>query len=169
MKTVFTLLPRSQKGFTLVELLMSMALLSLLLVSLTGIFASTIEARLKSEATSAKQQDAQYILTRLFYDINQASAITSPSTISSSQSSLSLTINSQTWTYSLSNGDLILTNPSGIYQMNSHLTTVTGFTVTRIGNSTGKASIQVALTTASRISGAAGNGSLSYTTTYSKW
>lgn len=156
-------------GVTIVELLIAMGLISLLLMSLTSIFVGAIDLQLRSQATSSRQEDAQYILSRLFYDVNQASAITTPSGINTQTNSLVLTVNGQTWTFALSNGDLVLTNPEGTFQLNSHLTQVTQFDVKRVGNASGKASVEVSITVGSRIEGAAGNDSVSYKTTYSKW
>lgn len=159
----------SSSGFTIVELLISMGLLSFLLISITSIFTASLEVQLRSEATSGRQEDAQYILTRIFYDVNQATAISAPFTINAQQNSLSLTINGQTWTYSLVNGNLVLTNPAGTFQLNGYLTQVTAFTVKRVGNTTGKASIEIALSVGSRISGSPGSSVISFTTTYTKW
>lgn len=153
------------KGLTLVELIVSMGLLSILLVLLTGIFASSLDIQLRSEATTSRQQDAQFILTRLAYDFNQATAMTNPSSINQQTSAITLTISGQSWTYSLQNGNLMLTNPQGTFQLNNYLTTVTQFDVTRVGNVGGKQSVQLNLTVGSRIQGSPGNSSVNYSTT----
>lgn len=156
-------------GFSLVELLISMGLLSILLVTITSIFTSSLEAQLRSQATSSRQEDAQYILSRLYYEVNQATAITSPATIGQQTNAVTLTINGQAWTYSLSNGNVILTNPSGTFQMNSYLTTVTQFDVIRVGNVGGKAGFKLSLTVGSRITSSQGADTVSYSSTYSIW
>lgn len=159
----------ARSGVTLVELLVSMGLISVLLITLTNIFISSLELQLRSQADSSRQEDAQFILSRLFYDVNQASAITTPASINAQTNTLVLTVNGQTWTFALSNGNLNLTNPSGTFQINSYLTQVTQFDVKKVGNSTGKASVQVTITVGSRIAGSAGSDTVTYTTTYSKW
>jgi prepilin-type N-terminal cleavage/methylation domain-containing protein len=156
-------------GVTLIELLIAMALISMLLVALTSIFTSSLELQLRAQATSSRQEDADYILSRLYYDVNQASAITNPSSINEQTNSIGLTVNGESWTYTLSDGDLILTNPAGTFQLNSHLTQLTQFDVRRVGNSTGTASIDVTITIGNRISGSQGDQTATYSTTYSVW
>ncbi len=156
-------------GFTLIELIVSLGLISLLLISLTSIFTASLELQLRSESSSSRQEDAQYILSRLFYDVNQASDIVSPASINEATHAIQLTVRGETWTVGLNNGNLELTTPSQTVQLNSYLTTVTQFDVKRVGNSTGKASIEVALTVGSRIQGSSGSNSVSYSTVYSKW
>lgn len=159
----------TQCGVTLIELVVSMGLISLLLISLTTIFTTSLELQLRSEATSFQQEDSQYVLSRLLFDVNQASDIIFPDTINEVSNSIELLVHSETWTISLNSGNLVLTTPSQTFQLNSYLTQVTQFDVRRVGNSTGKASIEVSVTVASRIAGSAGNNPVSYTTVYSKW
>src|SRR4030042_5852170 len=73
-----------QKGFTLVEILLYMGLLAILLVVLTEILVSILAVKIEFEATSSVEQDSRFLLSRLFYDINRASAITTPGSIGSS-------------------------------------------------------------------------------------
>src|SRR3989344_9039760 len=65
-------------GFTLVELLIAMGLLSILLVVFTSIFAETLAMQLRSETISNLQTDGQFISARLLHDFNQATAVTTP-------------------------------------------------------------------------------------------
>lgn len=65
-------------GFTLVEMLMYMGLSAIFLVSLSQIFVLIANIRLESEATSAVQQDGQYLLSRFEYDLGRSTSITLP-------------------------------------------------------------------------------------------
>lgn len=152
-------------GVTLVELLVSMGLLSILLIILTGVFISALDLQLRSESVAFSQQDAQFALTRVVYDIRRAQNILAPASLGAQSNSLSLQINSQTWVYSLSDGNLIVTNPQGTFVLNSAQTTVTQFAITRTGNASGQASVQIQISVESRINGRTQNEVVSYTTT----
>jgi type II secretory pathway pseudopilin PulG len=161
--------PSNKAGFTLVEMLVGFGLLSVLLVLMTGIFTAALDAQLRSQATSSRQEDAQYILSRLSYDFNNATTMTTPASVGQQGSTLVLTINGQAWTYALSNGDLVLTNPQGSFILNSYLTTISQFSVTKVGNTTGKAAGRIQLSVGSRIQSASANDTVSYSTTFGVW
>src|SRR3990167_8822134 len=95
-----------KRGFTLIEIIIYMALLSIFLLTLTDIFVSILDVQLESDATSAVEQDGRFLLSRLAYDINRANAITIPGAIGSSSNSLEMTIAADTYTYTLSGSDL---------------------------------------------------------------
>jgi Tfp pilus assembly protein PilW len=69
----------SQKGFTIVELLLYMGIFSMLLVVLLQLFSTILSSHAESQATSSVDQDGAYLLARLAYDIHKASGITSGS------------------------------------------------------------------------------------------
>lgn len=147
----YNLIPKtSQRGFTLVELLLYMSLLSVLLIVLTDIFASALSLQRETESFSAVEQDGRFIISRLQYDIGQASAIVSPSTLGTPANSLQITVNGISYTYSLNNGNVQLVNNNGTDVLNSYDATASAFTVTRLGNSLGKNSIQVNFTMVGR-------------------
>ena len=140
---------QSKKGFTIVELLIYMAILSVLLVMLTDVFSSIVNVRIESEATSAVEQDGDYILSRFMYDIPRATSITAPS-LGSTASTLEIVINSVTNTYSLSGGDLQINNSNGADQLNGLHTTVSNLSFKQVGKVGGTNSIQITYTITSK-------------------
>lgn len=127
---------RSSKGFTLVEMLVYMGLLSIFLVVQMDILVSVLETTRSSEANSSVAQDGRFILSRLGYDIQRASAITSPASVGSSSNTLTLTIGGVSHSYALTSGNLVLTNNLGSNNLNSNQTTVSAVNFTKIGSST---------------------------------
>lgn len=129
---------RRQRGFLLLELVLYMGLLMILLTIMSEVFIATLAVKLESESTSAAQQDGSYIMARLAYDIRRSSNILSPA-LGQSATTLSLDIieNSvhKTYQYIWSNNSLVLSDGATSDLLHSNNSTVTNFTVTRVGNS----------------------------------
>ena len=123
-------------GFTLVELLIYMGLMAAFLTVLTSIFLSALDVQTQSEATSSVEDDGRYILSRLVYDIHRASSVTVPASNGQTANSLSLNVG----TYTLSGGKLQI---NGSDNLNSYATTLSSFSVTRLGNSGGKPTLTI--------------------------
>ncbi|HSW48291.1 MAG TPA: prepilin-type N-terminal cleavage/methylation domain-containing protein, partial [Candidatus Saccharimonadales bacterium] len=122
------------RGFTLVELLMSIGIMLVLMSVMTGVFGSTIDTTLDSSATSGVDQDGKFIIARLAYDMQRASQIVTPAAPGSTTSpTLTIAINSVNYTYSLSGSDLILTDDTGPNNLNSNSTQVSNLTFQRLG------------------------------------
>lgn len=149
----YQLLPMKHKqGFTMVELLLYMGILSIFLVVLTEIFLSTLNVELFSQATSATSLDGRFILARLAYDVGRARAITIPASPGGQvDNALQMTIAGVTYTYSVVNGNLLLANDSGTNTINSYTTTIPQFRVTKLGTAQGKQSVQILFTITSTI------------------
>lgn len=147
-------LPDGGPGFTLVELLVYMAILSVVLVAMTQIFSSLVDVRLESSSTSSVEEDSQYILSKLMYDIHKAQAISDPTTPGSTSETLQLTIDNVLNTYSLQNDNLVVASASSD-MMNGYDTKVSNLSFTRIGNSSessdSKDTIQISFTVTSRV------------------
>ena len=127
---------KRESGFSLVELLLYMGLLSFLLIVLTRIFTSALDVELESEAGSAIQQDGNYILAKLTYDIHRANSISIPSANGGTGSSFRIVIGGENYTYAVdASNNLILTNNSGVNTLNSFDSSVPSFSVQRLGNS----------------------------------
>jgi type II secretory pathway pseudopilin PulG len=155
----------SKKGYTLVELLIFMGMLSMLLVVFSQIFGLIVETRLESESTSAVAQDGNYILNRLTYDINRASAINTPATLGATEDNLDITIDSDNFAYSLNNGNLELSTNGSTYLLNGLNTSLSNLTFTRIGNDDGKDTVRITYTVNSLIQEASGIETEDYQTT----
>lgn len=142
-------LPAGRQGFTLVEMLLYMGLLTILTALLTRIFTAILDIQLESEAHSAVQQDSRYLFSRFVYDINRASAIVTPSAPGVQSQTLVLLVNGISYTYALANDNLTLTNDAGVAALNSYGTKVPSATFTRYGNTGStqkKDSVQILLT-----------------------
>lgn len=152
---------KSRIGVTIVELLIYMGMFSILILMLTQVFASTLELRRESEAYSAVSQDLRYILSRFDYDIKRASSISTPATLGSQSSTLTLVIDSANHVYSLSNGNLVVNS----VQLNNFDTTVSDLSFLRLGNSGGKHSLKISYTVTGRVLKGSGVESKTVTTT----
>lgn len=141
------------RGFTLVELLIYIGMISILFTVFTQIFGYILDAQLESEATSSVQQDGRFILSRLAYDIRRANSIVVPGALGGQSTSLQLTIGGVSYTYNLNSGNLELTNNLGTNTINSGDTIVSNLNFTRLGNSgpNTKNTIQVEYTVTSKV------------------
>lgn len=167
--------PNSQRGFTLVELILYMALLSVFLVVLTDIFVAVLNIKVESEATSAVDQDGRFILSRLNYDIKRmaiSDTVSLPASFGPPASqSLSFTIGGVNYTYDTSGGNLRLTvGVSPSENLNSSETTVSGFGVQKLGNAGPgkKETLKIDFTVTSVTTRKVGNEVRSFQTTVSR-
>src|SRR5690349_6381695 len=113
-----------QSGMTLVEVLVTMGLLSAFLVVIATLFTSSVDVQLRSRSYSTVVTDGRFVMEPLNYDIARASTIAIPDSLGGSGSALSLTINGDTYSYQLQNGQLELTDPSGTAILTSQGDTV---------------------------------------------
>lgn len=155
----------TQKGFSLIELVMYMGILSILLFMLTDILTSTLNVRAESQTNSSIVQDGRFLVARLAYDIERAESISIPAVPGDTSNSLQISLLSISNTYSLSNGQLILQNNTGSNVLNSIDTTISNLTFKRIGNVGGKNSIQINFTVNSTTQRASGFETKNYQTT----
>jgi len=126
---------RRRTGFTLIEIIIYMALLGIFLLTLTDIFTSILDVQLESDATSAVEQDGRYILSRIAYDIPRSSDINIPPQIGQTRSNLRMTIGPETYEYSENGGNLQLINDLGTNNLNGSETTISNPSFQRIANS----------------------------------
>lgn len=149
----------------MVELILYIGLLSIMLVLLTSLFSTSIDLQLESRSTSTLDQDTRFIMTRLGYDVNRATNISTP-TLGTTDTSITLVIGGENFVYSVQNGNLILTTPGGTQQLNGYDTTVASVSFQRLGNASGKNSVQMILTLNSRTQLTKGTESKTITTTF---
>lgn len=145
-----------QKGFTLVELVVYMGIFTILLFVLTSLFTSMLDTQLETNSLSSVQQDNRFIMTRLTRDIQAADSITIPATIGASTSNLEIVINGATYTYSLAGDNLTLVNGLGTNVLNNFDTSISNLSFLRLGNTAGKNTITVSLTSTSKTQKASG-------------
>lgn len=139
-----------QVGFTLTELLVYMAVLSVLLVVLTDIFVTVIENRLEYESQSSIASDGRFILTRLMYDIGRADTITTPASLGEETPALQMTASGINYTYTVNGDNLEATDNTGAYQLNSVESTISNVRFKRLGNVSGKHMIQISFSVTSK-------------------
>lgn len=129
-------------GFTIIEMVIYMGLLSILIALMSQLFIATLGVKVESEANTSVQQDGNYIISRITYDIHRASRIITPA-LGQTGSTLSLGIIEsgveQIYTYLLANTTLTLSDGSTTDSIHSATTHISTFTVTRVGNSATRA------------------------------
>lgn len=142
-----------QKGVTVIELLLYMGILAVLLTLLTSVFVSALDVQSESQAVSGIEQDGNYILTRLTYDIHRAQSISIPATNSATLNNFIINIDGEDHAYDVDeNSNLILTNNSGIESLNNYNSGISAFSVTRFGNSGGvENTLKINFTLTSRV------------------
>src|SRR5581483_6188895 len=120
-------------GFTLIELIIYLALLSGFLLILTNIFIAVLNVRTASQTSSSVDQDGRFILARLSYDLNRSSADSVPNA-----TTLNLTIGGQSYSYVLNGTNLQLTQPGPLIDnLNGSGSKVTSLTFQKVANPTG--------------------------------
>lgn len=155
---------RNKRGFTIVELIIYMGILSLILIVMTDIFSSIIDVRRDSEAITVVEQDGNFLLAKLFYDISHAQSIATPATLGATSNTLQITISGVTNTYSLNSGNLQVVNANGTNVLNSLNSSISNLTFLRLGNSSGKNTIQLSFTVTSKILRVSSTESKTYST-----
>ena len=126
---------KNNKGFTLVELILYMSILSVLLSVLSAIFAMAVDVQLESQSTSVVEQDRSFIMARLSYDMLRASSISIPAALGGETNNFQILIGGVDYTYSINaDGNLVVTNVLGTERLNSYDSSISGFSVKRLGN-----------------------------------
>jgi len=130
---------KKQRGFTLIELTIFMGIFSILILALFQLLISVFDVQLEAQSTASVTQDGRYILNRFTYDVTSSTTITNPNLGPSGQS-LVMSDGTTTYTYSLSNGNLMLTNSvlGTTDQLNSTNTTVASLSFLRLSDTSGK-------------------------------
>lgn len=153
-------------GYSLIEILIYMALLGIFLFGLTNMFVSSIDLKLETEANSSVEQDGRYILSRLRYDIINSSAISLPASVGAQGNTMRLTRGGINYTYTLSDGNLMVSDGVTSIQMNSPETHFTAINFKRLGNIGGKNTITISYTLESEAQQSKGTETRNYELTY---
>jgi type II secretory pathway pseudopilin PulG len=155
------------KGFTLVELIMSMGLLTILIGVMTALFGAIIDTSLDSTATSGVDQDGKYIMARLAYDMQRATSITSPPVPSSTTAtSLTLAIDGSSYTYDLDgSANIRLSDGVESNNLNNHSIQVSDLSFQRLGIGNTTDTVQVKFRLTSKINETSGIETKAFQTT----
>ncbi len=162
---------KKYRGFTLLELVIYIGLLGTFLVVMSQVFIAILGTKLHSDSSAGVAQDGAYMLARLSYDIHRASRIVSP-VLGDSDSTLILEATEsgavRTYTYTLTNGLLMLSDGINSDRINGGGTTISQFVVTRIGNSdtipNAKDTLRIALTEESTYTRSSGTETMTFQT-----
>ena len=125
---------KDQRGVTLIELMITMGLLSIFLVILTTIFTSSVDMQIQTTSYAAVTSDGRYSLARLAYDIRRASAITTPTAAGDTGSSLTLTIDGTDYTYAIDSNRLALTVGGDTSYLTTDKTVTSALSFHKLGN-----------------------------------
>ncbi len=138
------------RGFTLIEMMIYMGLLSIFLFVLTDLLVSTLDVRSESTSAFSVAMDGEFLQKRIEYDLRRSENILVPATTGTQSNSAAIIIAGTTYSYAVENGNLLLTVGSQSNQLNSDGTQVNNFVVTRIGNGTSTDTLRFSYTVSSR-------------------
>jgi len=124
---------KKNSGFTLIELLIYMGIFSVLTIVLFQLLTAIFDVQLESESNSDVASDGNFLMNRFLYDISGADSVIDPQYFASPSSILSFVVGTETYTYSLDNGNLLLSStPSGAQdRLNSFGTSVSNVSFVR--------------------------------------
>lgn len=158
---------KTQTGFTVVELLMYMGLLSLFMTVLVTLFVSVMRFQLTVQSTSSLTQDGRYIMTKIGQDLDGASAVLTPGTLGASTPTLQFVKNGVTYTYSLdAGGNLVLTGGGKTGKLNGLDTGISDISFRRVGFLGGSPTVQIIFTINSQVAESGGPRTQTIQTTY---
>ncbi|MEK7633708.1 MAG: prepilin-type N-terminal cleavage/methylation domain-containing protein [Patescibacteria group bacterium] len=152
---------RKSNGFTIIEFLLYIGILSILLLVFADLFISMARLRTKTESTSNVQQDSSYLINKFIYDIHQASTVSIPAQPSDQSPILNLVINGVNNSYSLQGGNLVLSDGN---RLNGYDTTISNLQFTRLGQGDIHDVIKINFTINSLVKNQAGYETQSYET-----
>lgn len=119
MKSIKRITARDQRGFTLVELLVYFGLFSILLVVINSMFITTLEQQIQDLARSSLQQESEFVLAKLKYDIYNADSISVPTQAGDVSGSLEYTTDGVTNVYQLNTTQLEKSTNGEIFDVTS--------------------------------------------------
>ena len=129
-----------KSGFTLVEMLITMGIVSVLFVVFAQLAGGIFALQLQSGNYASLTQDYRYLLTRLSYDVGRANSL-----IVTDSSTLDLTISATNYRYHWDGTNLTLT-VGGAELLNSPATSLSAFSLTSNTELGGHPSVTVATT-----------------------
>lgn len=143
---------KENRGTTVVELLIYLALLAIFMTVLLDVFVTTLNFKLQSESVSTLNQDSRFIYEKMAYDIYNADSFTVPSA-----AELDFVSGGSTIKYTVSGGDLL----RGGSKINGNDTKIDSVSFIKIDNT-----VKVLLTLKSQINLPSGIKIQSFETTF---
>lgn len=123
---------KNSAGYTLVELIIYFALVSLLFIQLTSLFITVLDAKKDTQALSSVERDGQFIYSRMLYDIARADALLEPASLGETSNRIRLTIDGQEYIYEIS-GSILTLSIGGSPSLLHTRTQASEFSATRLG------------------------------------
>jgi len=139
-----------KRGTTFIEVLLYIALLSIVLIFITDIILQTLSFMIEARNISYLDSDSRFINTKIRNDIRRADSISTPQTVGQTTSSIGFVYEGENYSYSLNNGALEITDPNGTYRINSDQTTVSGFSVQNASYDVGSPTLNFSIVLQSR-------------------
>jgi hypothetical protein len=147
MAEFFEKLKGGQKGTSLIELLLYLALLTIILSIAIDLMVKSGEFSLEANSQNVLQEDTRFIGNRLEYDIHQATAVTTPANLGEAGSTLTVTVGAETHIYTLLGNNFqyqkIVGSNTQTANLNSNLTKINSISFQRLGNPGGKPTIKI--------------------------
>lgn len=136
---------QKEKAFTLVELLIYMALFIGFLMILSALFISILDTQLNSSTSSQIDQDSWYLINRLQYDVYRADNIELPAANGEESDVLVLDVDGSSITYLINNDKLSIIENSQIRPLVNPETSVLNLNFKKLGNDDGTSTITIYL------------------------
>lgn len=139
-----------KKGFTLIEMLIAMALFVIVVASFIGILALVTKVQVQSSSMAAVDQESQFLLQKIQYYVGTASLVDIPTSTPTSTLKVDVASSSLDPTYiTLASGTVYLQQGGGALQaLTSNKVTVSNLSFTRQANPPGHDTVNVSYTIA---------------------
>lgn len=139
----------NQSGFTLVEILLYLAISSFILLSVSGFVSASMRARAQSKVIAEVEQQGERIAQVISQTVRNSRGINAPA-VGTSGSSLSVatTVSATNPTiFNLSGGNVTITEGSGsALPLNNNLVTISGLTFQNVSMASTPGSVRVQFT-----------------------
>jgi len=140
-----------KKGFTLIEMLISIAIFSVIIVAFIGIMVVVLQIQTQSSSSVAVNQESQFLLQKVQYYVESASLINIPTSTATSTLQFLVASSSNDPSYiKLSSGTVYLqqTGSGPLLALTSPKVVVTNLSFTRNANPPGHDAVNVSFTMA---------------------
>lgn len=97
---------RNREGFSLLELLIYVAVLSIVMVMISSTFIALNRGSSQSEIRSEVNSNLRFAIEKIGQDVRAASSVSTPATAGATSTTLVLMVSSATTTYDVSSGQL---------------------------------------------------------------
>jgi hypothetical protein len=133
-------------GFTLVEVLIYMGLLTGFLLVISAVFSITISTQTDVVQSQQIDQDTQYLIAKIQYEVQNADSITTPAANGDTASSFAIVSSGTTYTYFVEDDQLKVSDGIEENVLTSPDVRVTSLDILRLGNTYGLSALSFDLT-----------------------